>query len=159
MRHAIVGAAMLLVAGCSGPPPVSMAPPGQDATGKQFNPPPPGMAAVYFYNPTNNGPAINVTVGPMVVGSLAPATWMRVELAPGWHAMSCTTASAANPSSITLAPSQVRFIDVGMPPGSSVCSIREASPDAGRAAVLAGQRTTQIQQKAVIPSEAAQRAA
>ena len=72
MRHAIVGLAMLLLAGCSGPPPVSMAPPGQDAVGKQFNPPPAGMAAVYFYNPTNNGPAINVTVGPMVIGSLAP---------------------------------------------------------------------------------------
>jgi hypothetical protein len=53
---------MLLLAACSGPPPVSMAPASQDAAGKQFNPPPAGMAAVYFYNPTSNGPAINVTV-------------------------------------------------------------------------------------------------
>jgi hypothetical protein len=145
MRQATVGASMLLLAACSGPPPVSMAPPGQDAAGKQFNPPPAGMAAVYFYNPTNNGPAINVTVGPMVIGSLAPTSWMRVELAAGWHAMSCTTASSANPSSITLAPGQMRFIDIEMAPGSPVCSIREASPDTGRAGVLAGQRTMQIQ--------------
>ena len=145
MRDAVVGASMLLLAACSGPPPVSMAPPAQDAAGKQFNPPPAGMAAVYFYNPTNNGPPINVTVGPMVIGSLAPTSWMRVELAPGWHAMSCTTANSANPSSITLAPGQMRFIDIEMPPGSPVCSIREASSDAGRAGVLAGQRTMQIQ--------------
>jgi hypothetical protein len=141
VRQAVVAASMLLLAACSGPSPVSMAPPGQDAAGKQFNPPPAGMAAVYFYNPVNNGPAINVTVGPMVIGSLAPTTWMRVELAPGWHAMSCTTASSVNPSSITLAPGQMRFIDIEMPPGSPICSIREASADAGRAAVLAGQRT------------------
>ena len=145
MRQAVVGASMLLLAACNGPPPVSMAPPGQDAAGKRFNPPPAGMAAVYFYNPTNNGPAINVTVGPMVIGSLAPTTWMRVELAPGWHAMSCTTANSVNPSSITLAPGQIRFIDIEMPPGSPVCAIREASPDAGRAGVLAGQRTMQNQ--------------
>ena len=145
MRRSVLGASMLLLAACSGPPPVSMAPPGQDAAGKQFNPPPAGMAVVYFYNPTNNGPVINVTVGPMVIGSLAPASWMRVELAPDWHAMSCTTANSANPSSITLAPDQMRFVDIEMPPGAPACSIREASADAGRAGVLAGQRTMQIQ--------------
>ncbi|HEX9330113.1 MAG TPA: hypothetical protein VF915_26530 [Reyranella sp.] len=144
MRRAVVGASILLLAACSGPPPVSMAPPGQDAAGKLFNPPPAGMAAVYFYNPINNGPAINVTVGAMVIGSLAPATWMRVELGAGWHAMSCTTANSVNPSSITVAPGQMRFIDVEMPPGSPVCSIRETTTDTGRAAVLAGQRTMQI---------------
>ena len=140
-RLAVIG--MLLVAACSGPPPVTYAPAEQNAAGKAFNPPPPGMAAVYFYNPTNNGPAINVTVGPMVIGRLAPMSWMRTELGAGWHAISCTTANSANPSSITVAPGQIRFIDIEMPPGSAVCSIREAAPDAGRAGVLAGQRTMQ----------------
>lgn len=134
---------VLLVSACSGPPPVTYAPPAQDAAGKAFNPPPAGMAAVYFYNPTNNGPAINVTVGAMVIGRLAPMSWMRVELGTGWHAISCTTANSANPSSITVAAGQIRFIDIEMPPGSAVCSIREASPEAGRAGVLAGQRTMQ----------------
>ena len=143
MRRGAVIALVSLVAACSGPPPVTYAPLAQDAAGKQFNPPPPGMAAVYFYNPTNNGPAINVTVGPMVIGRLAPMSWMRTELGAGWHAISCTTANSANPSSITVAPGQMRFIDIEMPPGSAVCSIREASPDAGRAGVLAGQRTMQ----------------
>ena len=134
---------LLLMAACSGPPPVTYAPPGQDAAGKAFTPPPAGMAAVYFYNPTNSGPAINVTVGAMVIGRLAPMSWMRVELGAGWHAISCTTANSANPSSITVGAGQMRFIDIEMPPGSSVCSIREASPEAGRAGVLAGQRTMQ----------------
>ena len=145
MREAIIGVSVLLLAACSGPPPVSMAPPGQDAAGKQFNPPPVGMAAIYFYNPTDNGPAINVTVGPMVVGRLAPMSWMRVEIGGGWHAMSCTTSTGANPTSITVASGQMRFIDIEMPPGSSLCSIREAGPDAGRAGVMAGARAMQIQ--------------
>ena len=143
MRRGAVIGLISLVAACSGPPPVTYAPPAQDAAGKQFNPPPPGMAAGYFYNPTSNGPAINVTVGPMVIGRLSPMSWMRTELGAGWHAISCTTANSANPSSITVAPGQMRFIDIEMPPGSAVCSIREASPDAGRAGVLAGQRTMQ----------------
>ncbi len=79
----------------------------------------------------------------MVIGRLAPLSWMRVELGAGWHAISCTTANSATPSSLTVATGQIRFIDIEMTPGSSVCSIREASPEAGRAGVLAGQRTMQ----------------
>jgi hypothetical protein len=143
MRYAVIVVAMLLLAACANPPTVAMAPPGQDAAGKRFDPPPPGMAAVYFYNPTGYGPAINVTVGPMAIGRLAPMSWMRVELGAGWHAMGCTTASSANPSSITVAPGEMRFVDVEMPPGSPVCTIRETGPDAGRAGVLAGTRAMQ----------------
>jgi hypothetical protein len=142
MRYAIAGA-LLLLAACSNAPPVSMAPPAEDAAGKQFAPAPPGMAAVYFYNPTNVGPAINVTVGPMVIGTLAPMSYMRVELNGGWHALSCQTYDSTNPSSITVAPGQMRFIDVEMPPSAPACSLRETNPDAGRAAVLAGARAMQ----------------
>ena len=135
---------MLLLAGC-GAAQVAMAPPGQDAAGKQFNPPPAGMAAVYFYNPITSGPVINVGVGPMIVGQLGPMTWMRVELSPGWHAMRCVTSNSANPSSITLSPGDIRFVDVEMPPGSPVCTIQETGPDAGRAGVLSGSRAMQQQ--------------
>jgi len=150
MRHAVVAAIMLLLlTGCEGPPPppppppVSMAPPGQDAAGKQFNPPPPGLAAVYFYNPTTFGPAIAVGVGPMIIGSLAPLSWMRVELSPGWHAVRCVAAGAVNPTSITLAPGEMRFMDVELPPRAPLCTMQEAAPAAGRAAVLAGNRAMQ----------------
>ena len=143
MRYAIAGAVLLLLTACGNPAPVAMAPPGQDAAGKRFDPAPPGMAAVYFYNPTEAAPAINVTVGPMVIGTLAPMSYMRVELGAGWHAMSCQTYNSTSPSSITVAPGQMRFVDVEMPPGAPACSLRETSPDVGRAAVLAGARAMQ----------------
>ncbi len=145
MRQALLGGVMQLLAGCSGPPAVSMASQALDAAGKQFNPPPAGMAAVYFYNPTSSGPVINLTVGAMVIGSLAPNSWMRIELSPGWHAMTCSTHNSVNPSSITLAPGHMRFIDVEMPPDAPACSLQEAGRDAGRAGVLAGSRAKQIQ--------------
>jgi hypothetical protein len=142
MRYAIAGAALLLAA-CGNAPPVALAPPGQDAAGKKFAPAPPGLAAVYFYNPSDASPAINVTVGPMVIGTLAPMSYMRVELASGWHAMSCQTYNSTNPSSLTVAPGQMRFIDVEMPPGAPACSLSETSPDVGRAGVLASARAMQ----------------
>ena len=40
---------------------------------------------------------------------------------------------------------QVLVTDVEMPPGAPACSLRETSPEAGRAAVLAGTRAMQIQ--------------
>ena len=147
MRYAIAGAAIgaaLALAACSGnSAPVALAPPGQDAAGKQFNPAPPGMAAVYFYNSSDAAPAINVTVGPMVIGTLAPMSYVRVELDSGSHALSCQTYNSTNPSSITVEPGQMRFIDVEMPPGAPVCSLRETGPDTGRAGVLAGSRAVQ----------------
>jgi len=117
-----------------------MAPPGQNFAGKQFNPPPPGLAAVYFYNPITSGPAITVFEGPTAVGQLAPMTWMRIETSPGWHAIRCVTPDSVNPTSITLAPGDMRFVAVEMPPGAPVCTIQQTGPDAGRAGVLAGNR-------------------
>ena len=54
MRQGLLAGMTLLLASC-GTAQVAMAPPGQDAAGKQFNPPPPGLAAVYFYNPMTAG--------------------------------------------------------------------------------------------------------
>jgi len=144
MRQGFAGGMMLLLAGC-GAAQVAMAPPGQDAAGKQFNPPPPGMAAIYFYNPLTSGPVINVMEGPMVIGQLAPMTWMRIETSPGWHAMRCVTSNSANPSSITVAPGDMRFVEVDMPPGALICTIQVTSPDAGRNGVLSGSRALQQQ--------------
>jgi hypothetical protein len=143
ITSAVIGATLLLAACSSNSAPVALASPGQDAAGKQFNPAPPGMAAVYFYNSSEAAPAINVTVGPTVIGTLAPMSYMRVELNSGWHALSCQTYNSTNPSSITVEPGQMRFIDVEMPSGAPVCSLRETSPDAGRAGVLAGSRAVQ----------------
>ena len=72
MRQGLLAGMTLLLASC-GTAQVAMAPPGQDAAGKQFDPPPPGMAAVYFYNPMNSGPVINVMQGALVIGRAGAA--------------------------------------------------------------------------------------
>ena len=144
MREGWVGAMMLLLAGC-GTAQVAMAPPGQAAAGKQFYPPPPGMAGVYFYNPLNSGPVINVMQGALVIGQLGPLTWIRIGTSPGWYTMRCVTWSSANPSSITLAAGDMRFVEVDRPPGAANCTIRETGPDAGRSGVLSGDRALQPQ--------------
>ncbi|MFO1158836.1 MAG: hypothetical protein U1E60_08355 [Reyranellaceae bacterium] len=128
-----IGAMASIVAGCG-----STASPNQEATDRQFGPPPAGMAAVYFYNPASRGPSVNVMAGQMVVGQLPPKSWMRVDLSPGWHAMRCIASEAANPSSLTLASGDIKFVDVEGSAATQGCTIRETGAEAGRAAVLAG---------------------
>ena len=141
MRRLLLAAcAVGLAAACSTPPPIALASPAQDAAGKQFGPPPPGMAVVYFYNSTNFGSAINLAVGPSVIGSLAPTSYMRVELNAGDYSLGCTTVGTSNASPIAVARGQIRFIDVQTPPAGPACVMKEAAPDAGRAGVLATAR-------------------
>ena len=137
----VMGALAAIVTGC-GPGPVTTVSPSQDAADRRFGPPPAGMAAVYFYNPAVDGSAVNVMAGVMVVGQLAPKSWMRIELSPGWHALRCITAHSANPSSVTLTSGDIRYVDVEMPAGAQACTIRETGADAGRAGVMAGSRST-----------------
>jgi hypothetical protein len=141
---ALMGALASMMAGCgpSQPGQVATVSPNQDTADRQFAPPPAGMAAVYFYNPAAGGSAVNVMAGAMVVGQLPPKSWMRIDLSPGWHALRCITTDSANPSSITLASGDIRYVDVEMPVGAEACTIRETGAEAGRAGVLAGSRVT-----------------
>ncbi len=142
MRQAFLAGLTLLLAGC-GAAHVAMAPAGQDTAGKQFDPPQRGMAAVYFHDPVNSGPLINVMQGALVIGRLAPLTWIRIETSPGWYTMRCATWSSANLSSITLAAGDLRYVEVEMPSGAATCAIQETGADAGRNGVLSGGRALQ----------------
>ena len=98
--------AALLLAGCAPPPPgpygvvapsyVAMAPPQQDANGKQFAAPPYGEAALYFFNPTFASPVLNVLVNDREVGRLGTQTWMRAEFSPGQHVVRCTGGNSSS---------------------------------------------------------------
>jgi hypothetical protein len=121
-----------------------MASPSQDAVGKQFNPPPPGMAAVYFYTPTSVGPGIVVTENLQRVGRLGPQTWMRIEVGAGRHMMRCMAADSSNELLLDLGPGDMRFVDVQMPPGQPVCTMQVTGPGPGRSAVLQGSRALQV---------------
>lgn len=122
---------------------VPMAPPGMDDAGRQFAPPPPGMAAVYFFNPASESPVLNVRANGREIGQLGTQTWMRAEFAPGNHTFHCWGGNSTNQTTIRVAPGDTRFIIVQMLPGQSVCSIGESDPGTGRAAVMAGGRAMQ----------------
>ena len=78
-RAALLVALMLAVAGCSQASYVPLAPPVMDEGGKNFAPPPPGMGAVYFFNPTSASPVLNVRANGREIGRLGTQTWMRAE--------------------------------------------------------------------------------
>jgi len=143
MHRKLLVVLLLALAGCQSST-VAMAPPAQDAAGKQFAPPPPGMGAVYFFNSSTASPVLDVRVDGREIGRLGTQTWMRTELGAGHHVLRCLGANSANGIWVNIAPGDMRFIDVQMLPGQSVCTIRETSPTAGRAGVLAGSRALQF---------------
>lgn len=140
-----VASALMLAACAEQPTSVPMAPPGQDAAGKQFLPPPAGYAAIYFYNAAAVGPALRVIVNGREIGVLGTGTWMRAEFTGGPHNIRCTGGNSTNFMQVDLAPGQMRFFNYQMAPGQPVCSVSEVSPDAGRNGVLSGYRAWQGQ--------------
>jgi hypothetical protein len=132
----------LASAGCQSAS-VPMAPPGMDNAGRQFAPPPAGLAAVYFFNPSSASPVLNVRADGREIGQLGTQTWMRAEFAPGNHTFHCWGGSSTNQTTIRVAPGDMRFINVQMLPGQYVCSIGESDPDTGRAGVTNGSRAMQ----------------
>jgi hypothetical protein len=149
--------APLLLAACTPPPPgpsgpygtapsyVPMAPPVQDANGKQFAAPPYGQAALYFFNPTSSGPVIKVAVNGLEIGQLGTQTWMRAEFSPGDRTVRCWGAASSSALSVYVSPGEIRFFDIEMNPGQPACSVVEVPADAGRSAVLMGGRAFQGQ--------------
>ena len=147
--------AALLLAACAPPPPgpygvsapsyVAMAPPVQDANGKQFAAPPYGQAALYFFNPTTASPVLNVVVNGREIGRLATQTWMRAEFSPGEHTVRCIGGASSSALSVFLMPAEIRFFEIQMVPGERACSVNEANSYDGRGAVLMGGRAFQGQ--------------
>ncbi|MDP1840956.1 MAG: hypothetical protein Q8N31_25085 [Reyranella sp.] len=145
MYRLIAALLLLALAGCSQATTVAMAPPGQDAAGKQFAAPPPGMGAIYFYNPSTASPLLYVSVDGLYIGQLGTQTWMRAEFNAGHHVLRCRGGNSGNALWVNVAPGDMRFVDVQMLPGQVICTIRETDPGAGRAGVLSGSRALQGQ--------------
>jgi hypothetical protein len=84
---------MVLLSGCGVAAQMAMALPAEDAAGTPFNPPPAGVAAIDFDNSPTSGPAIDVMAGPVVIGQLAPVTWMRSarRASAGWFRSQAAT--------------------------------------------------------------------
>lgn len=143
IRTALPLIALSLTLGACQSSSVPMAPPPMDAAGRQFAPPPSGLGAVYFFNPSDSSPVLNVRADGREIGRLGTQTWMRAEFSPGDHTFHCWGGGSTNQTTITVAPGDMRFINVQMLPGQYVCSIGESDPGFGRASVSAGARAMQ----------------
>lgn len=139
----------ILLAGCATVP---MASPGSDAEGKRFDAPAPGQSVLYLYRNSLLGSevAFNLADNQQPIGTLADKTWIRVEVAPGRHVITCTapsyaplTQTAAQAATVDLAPGETRFLEVDVWPGLPLnprCRATEVSADLGRAGVSGGNR-------------------
>ena len=141
--------ASILLGGCASVP---MADPSADADGKRFDPPAPGQSVLYLYRSALLGSEVAFTLADngRRIGTLANGTWVRVEVAPGQHVITCTapshaplTQTPARAATVDLAPGETRFLEVDVWPGLPLnprCQATEVSADRGRAAVTGGNR-------------------
>lgn len=131
---------------------VPMAGPAADSEGKRFDPPPPGQSALYLYRSSVVGSEVvfSLSDNQQPIGSLANRTWIRADVVPGRHIITCSvpsyaplTQTPAQAATVDLAPGEIRFLEVDVWPGLPLnprCAATEVSTDKGRAAVTEGNR-------------------
>ncbi len=141
--------ASIFLAGC---PSVPMAGPTANDEGKRFDPPAPGQSVLYLYRNSLLGSEVAFTLADnqQPIGTLADKTWIRVEVAPGQHVITCSapsyaplTQTPAQAAVVNLAPGETRFLEVDVWPGLPLnprCKATEVSADQGRAGVTGGNR-------------------
>ena len=131
---------------------VPMAGTAADMDGKRFDPPPPGQAALYLYRSSVLGSEVvfSLADNQQPIGALANKTWIRVEVAPGQHVITCSapsyaplTQTPAQAATVEIAPGETRFLEVDVWPGLPLnprCTATEVSADKGRAGAAGGNR-------------------
>lgn len=140
----------ILLGGCASVP---MAGPTADADGKRFDPPASGQSALYLYRSSLLGSEVAFTIADngQAIATLANKTWVRVEVPPGQHVITCAapshaplTQTPAQAATVYLAPGETRFLEVDVWPGLPLnprCQATEVPADQGRAGVAGGNRT------------------
>jgi len=88
MRTTWLVIAALALAACEGAS-LPMSSVEADSAGKRFEPPAPGMAALYVYR-TRAGNDATMTAGQRTLGTLQGRTWLRVDLPPGRQDVRCS---------------------------------------------------------------------
>ena len=146
-RWTILAALALTLAACTDVP---LAPRGLDETAKRFDPPPPGLGALYV---VREGSFVSAPVALLVdrrrIGALGYDTYFRLELPPGDHAVrvqDLDNGQQLAATNVQLAVGDIRFVSVGnaaldSPLTNPITQMnaRELSATQGRAAV-AGKR-------------------
>ncbi|HYD04871.1 MAG TPA: hypothetical protein VEC60_04055 [Reyranella sp.] len=132
-----------MLAACVGVP---LAPPDRDAAAKRFDPPRPGLAALYVVREGSFVTApLAVLVDQRPAGALGHDSYLRVELAPGWHdvrARDLDTGRQLAATNIQLDVGDIRFVSLAnavleTPLTSTMTEVsaREVPAPQGRAAV------------------------
>jgi hypothetical protein len=111
----VVTLAALSLVACSSD--VPLAPRGLDDAAKRFDPPPPGLGALYVIR---EGTFVSAPVALLIdrrrIGPLGYDTYFRVELSPGGHAVRVQDLDSGQQLAVTnvqLAVGDIRFVSVG----------------------------------------------
>ncbi len=84
-----------------------------DRTGKQFDAPASGNAALYVYRLRSGNPA-TISVGRDTLGTLQGRTWLRVDLPAGRYDVRCTQSTVGTEKNllVDLHPNTTTFLSV-----------------------------------------------
>lgn len=141
MRRTLSLFLMLASAACASVP---MANPQDDQQAKRFDRPAQDKGALYVYRQGWMAFSKPVEVG--IVGGanaqLASNTYLRLEGPPGPIEIGCRSGNSTASRQVDIVAGETRYVEVAMQSGlwGASCSVDEASPDRGEAAVLAGKR-------------------
>ncbi len=129
------GALMLGLAGCGNTTLKTLQ---EDAEGRNFDPPPSGLASLYVYRDSDTGAGSMATawVDGQILGTLGPHSWLTVGASPGPHQIGCSNGDQIN---VTVAQGQIRFVEFVVRDNGN-CAVFETPNDRGRAGVTHGKR-------------------
>ena len=134
----MVGAMMLVVAGCASVP---LADTAEDARLKSFPAPPDGTAALYIFRDSHFGAALKKTViiDSTPIGESAPMTYFYTTVEPGSHRISTESEFGENDLVIEVEEGENYFIDQYIKIGVMVggANVKLVDEEKGRKGVLA----------------------
>lgn len=147
VRVFVFTVAVALLAACADIP-LPMASPAEDVSGKRFEPPPPGMAALYVYR-TRAGNDATLTVGQRTLGVLQGRTWLRADLPPGRYDLRCSLPAWPTMSSLDIDLREGEIATVSATETltsiwSASCHLATEPPGVARTAILAGTRIKEV---------------
>jgi hypothetical protein len=145
MHTAMTLALTLFVAACANTA-IPMAPAAEDVSGKQFAPPPPGLAALYIFR-ANKGTDYTIIDGQKTLGTLGANNWMRVELPPGSHNFHCAVPKYSDLVSSTvvfLSPGNIAYLSASLWESGFSCHLVSEDADIGVPAVRRGSRVNAL---------------
>ncbi len=142
VRYAGLMVVVAAITGCAAT--VTLAPESLDRAAKQFSPLP-DKANIYLTR-TNlflgSGVLLQVYLDRQLVGSIAPGTYLLLEVEPGTHRIAVVTQENQDVETITAERGQNYFVDVNPEFGlrSARAGLQKLSPEEGRKAVQNAKR-------------------